>query len=85
MTTKLSPHHADVLWVVDDHGPVTASEVGSHLLMSDSAARSALRSLEAKKLVDTTYTNLRAGRRGRGYVTTALGQTVVAGMELDDE
>lgn len=82
-TLALSRRHADVLWIVSEYGPITAGEVGSHLLMPDSTARSALRSLEAKRLIDATYTDLRAGRRGRGYVITARGEAIAAEPQED--
>lgn len=75
-----------VLHVVEQHGPVTGSEVHYHgFTVSAEAARASLSRLEARKFVDAHYTG---GSRGRAYVITPRGSEALAaydGERMADE
>ena len=57
----------DVLLVVEENGPVTARDVAYHLPIGEASACGALSRLEAKSLIDATYTGHHRGS-GRAYV-----------------
>lgn len=72
MTIKLlRPDQAHVLAVVREHGPLTPTEVGRHLLVDDEWARARLRTLERHGLVDANYTA--SGSRARAYTISFKG------------
>jgi predicted ArsR family transcriptional regulator len=53
----------DVLYIVKEHGPVSAREVAYHLPISEESARGVLNRLEAKTLIQATYTDYCSNRR----------------------
>lgn len=61
MSIALTTKQATVLWVVEQNEPVSVSDVASHTLMGESAARSALNRLEHRGLVCRTYTGHHRG------------------------
>lgn len=66
-TQKLTRLQEDVLGVVRECGPVTVADVAYHLPIGESSARGVLARLEAKRLIDATYTGHHRGN-GRAYV-----------------
>lgn len=67
----VSRRQALVLWIVVEHGPVSASEVGRHMAIDDGVARYDLGRLERQRLVEASYTTT---ARGRSYVATERGR-----------
>jgi predicted ArsR family transcriptional regulator len=63
---KLTRLQEDVLFVVEQNGPVTPRDVAYHLPIGEASARGVLARLEHRGLVEATYTGRREG--GRAYV-----------------
>jgi predicted ArsR family transcriptional regulator len=76
LTERLTPQQMNILGVVKECGPVTASKVGGHLRISYSSAHSGLQALERKGLVGAVYTGQRM--RGRAYEASRRGRTVAS-------
>jgi predicted ArsR family transcriptional regulator len=69
---RLTRKQSDILGVVDECGPVTASQIGGyHLPISNGSARSALRTLEERGLIAAVHTG--RSQRGRAFVLTRQG------------
>jgi predicted ArsR family transcriptional regulator len=62
-TKKLTRLQEDVLYIVKEHGPVSAREVAYHLPITEESARGVLNRLEARSLIDATYTDYGSNRR----------------------
>lgn len=75
----------DVLWIVVDHGPVTAADVDHHVPIGRDSARGVLGRLEARGLVGANYTS--GGGRARAYEVTTAGESAFAAYsrELEEE
>lgn len=60
-THALTVKQATALWVVEQNEPVSVADVAGHMMVSESAARSALNRLEQRGLVGRTYTGHHRG------------------------
>lgn len=77
---RTTPRQLDILGVVTDCGPVTASEVGNyHLPIGYSSARSGLQALERQGLISAVYTGHH--KPGRAYEVTRRGNEVAKRMQ----
>ena len=81
---RLTRRQADVLFVVSQREPVSATDVAYSLLSTDTAERSRLDGLCRRGLLDRQYTGLRSGERV-GYVLTAAGAAALDALNLDDD
>lgn len=79
---QLTSWQQTVLGVVEEsRAPVTASEMGDHLLVDYGKAYRALQALEAKGLVGANYTS---GKRGRAYEATRCGSEIARNLFRED-
>lgn len=60
-THALTVKQATALWVVEQNEPASVADVAGHMMVSESAARSALNRLEQRGLVGRTYTGHHRG------------------------
>ncbi len=66
-TTHITRLQDDVLGIVRECGPVTASDIAYHLPIGVQSARGVLTRLEKKKCIEATYTGHHRGV-GRAYI-----------------
>lgn len=84
-TRQLTTLQEQVLGYVESEGPVSVSDVASSLLITDSAARSRLATLERRGLLSIQWTGHHRGRAGTAaYVTTDAGSALAAATFGDD-
>jgi DNA-binding MarR family transcriptional regulator len=81
-TLYLTVKQATALWVVEQNGPASVSDVADHMLVSDGVARGVLNRLEWRGLVGRTYTG--HGRHSVfAFVITAKGSVLLADLDTD--
>ena len=74
---SITKKQALVLWVVDQHGPITVRDVAEHLNVGTSAANSRMRGLMDKRLVDYGPNEHRHGRFVDTFRITTTGKRVL--------
>lgn len=78
---RLTIKQANVLFIVTQHEPITASDVAQHLRMDD--ARGILGRLEKRALIDAQYSG--TFRSARCYVGTERGREALAAADFQPE
>ena len=80
---QLTVRQETALWVVSENEPASVADVADHMLVSRSAARSALTRLERRGLVGRRYTGHHRGCSFAFHVTRE-GARLLTDTEGDD-
>ena len=80
--TELRPALADMLFVVQQNGPVTVRDAARHAYCDPGVARSRLNSLENRGLVARQYTGL--GGHAMGFTITDAGEDTLDALDGND-
>lgn len=85
-TISLTQRQQNALWIVREHGPVTVSDLEYHHLNGDYAAcHGMLARLEARGLVQRTYTGHHRSNGRSAYAITRDGEQAVSDYAPEED